>query len=237
MARLICADPECGAAVGKTDPVCWSCGVSLLEDGATIEAPADPVQAPAGPVPAAAVTVQVPVPAVGTPGGTADRCPNCGAVVPDSAHLVCLECLTELSPADRPAAATAAPGSADSYATVRERGDAKLTVTFTFGTGERPVGHVELSVGQEVLLGRDASDQRLACLHDKDNVSRRHATIGLTPRGAWVRDEESTNGTFVNGRRVAAGEATELAEGAELRLASDVRGTVRLSPPGEPGHG
>lgn len=227
MARLICADPECGAAVGKTDPVCWNCGVSLLEEGATIEAQAAPVQA-------AADTVQVPVPAAGA-AGTADRCPNCGAVIPDSAHLVCLECLTELSPADRPAAA--APASADSHATVREDGDVKLMVTFTFGPGERPAGHVELSVGQQVLLGRDSCDQRLARLHEKDNVSRRHATIGLTPRGAWVRDEDSMNGTFVDGRRVAVGEATELADGAELRLASDVRGTVRLSHPGEPGRG
>ena len=139
--------------------------------------------------------------------------------------------MTELNPAVRPAGTTAVPADADGvdpYATVRERGDAKLTVTFDFGA-------VELSVGQEVLLGRDASDQRLASLHGKDNVSRRHATIGLTPRGAWVRDEKSMNGTFVDGQRLAAGETAELAEGAELRLASDVLASVRLRHPGDPG--
>ncbi len=223
MARLICADPACGVAVSRADPVCWNCGTSLLEDGATVEAPADPVQAPAD-------TVQVPVPeasqrsAASSAGGTADRCPTCGADVPDPRHLVCLECMTELHPG------TPGAEGRDPYATAREHSDTKLTVTFTFGA-------IELSVGQEVLLGRDASDRRLTSLHDKDNVSRRHATIGLTPRGAWIRDEKSTNGTFVDGRRVAAGEAAELAGGEELRLASDVRATVRLSQPGEPGNG
>ena len=63
-------------------------------------------------------------------------------------------------------------------------------------------GHVELSAGQEVMIGRDATDQQLARLNDMMNVSRRHATIGLAPHGAWIRDENSTNGTFVNGRPV-----------------------------------
>jgi hypothetical protein len=222
MARLICADPACGVAVSRADPVCWSCGSSLLEDGATVEAPADTVQAP---VPGAGQQ-----PAATPPAGPVDRCPTCGAGIPDPRHLVCLQCMTELRPAAPP---TAVPGTPpgpegrDSYATVREHGDTKLTVTFTFGA-------IELSVGQEVLLGRDASDHRLASLHDKDNVSRRHATIGLTPRGAWIRDEKSTNGTFVDGRRVASGAEAALAGGEELRLASDVRATVRLARPGEP---
>jgi hypothetical protein len=231
MARLICADPACGVAVSRADPVCWNCGTSLLEDGATVEAPAGPVQAPAD-------TIQAPVPEAGqrpaasSAGGTVDRCPTCGADVPDSRHLVCLECMTELHPAGPLTAAPGTPGAEgrDSYATAREHSDTKLTVTFAFGA-------IELSVGQEVLLGRDASDRRLASLHDKDNVSRRHATIGLTPRGAWIRDEKSTNGTFVDGRRVTAGEAAELAGGEELRLASDVRATVRLSHRGEAGDG
>ena len=82
-----------------------------------------------------------------------------------------------------------------------------------------------------MMIGRDATDQQLARLNDMMNVSRRHATIGLAPHGAWIRDENSTNGTFVNGRPVKAGETADLAEGAELRLASDVRATVRFRRP------
>jgi pSer/pThr/pTyr-binding forkhead associated (FHA) protein len=82
-----------------------------------------------------------------------------------------------------------------------------------------------------MLLGREAADTRLAALRSMDNVSRTHATIGLSSDGAWVRDESSTNGTFVNGRRVAAGAVVRLPEGAELRLASNVRATVRLRRP------
>ena len=68
------------------------------------------------------------------------------------------------------------------------------------------------------------------------NQERQHATIGLSS-GGWVRDEHSTNGTYVNGSPVAAGEMVDLAEGAELRLASNVRADVRLYRPGEASNG
>lgn len=41
---------------------------------------------------------------------------------------------------------------------------------------------------------------------DDSSVSRRHAEVRLNPDGTWVvRDQESTNGTYVNGVRVASG--------------------------------
>ena len=118
----------------------------------------------------------------------------------------------------------------DPYATTYERSGPRLQLSFHFGV-------VELEVGQEMMLGRDAPDRRLAPLHDMNNVSRQHATIGLSTRGAWVRDEHSTNGTYVNGSPVVAGETVDLAEGAELRLASNVRADVRLYRPGEASNG
>ena len=140
--------------------------------------------------------------------------------------------MEELKPA---APATAPPASPrpdgmDPYATTYERSGQRLQLSFHFGV-------VELEVGQEMMLGRDAPDQRLAPLHDMNNVSRQHATIGLSTRGGWVRDEHSTNGTYVNGSPVAAGEMVDLAEGAELRLASNVRAGVRLYRPGEASSG
>lgn len=220
MARVRCT--VCGAGVSRADPVCGGCGSPLLEDGATTEV-----------VPAARPLVSSPSlrpTANGSPGRVLEQCPNCGAGVPDPRNLVCVECMTELQPAAPQADAPSAPSGRSNYATVHEPGGARLVVRFAFG-------EVELSAGQEMMLGRDAADQQLAPLDEMKNVSRRHATIGLTPHGAWVRDENSTNGTFVNGQPVKAGESVDLAEGAELRLASDVRATVRLRRPGEAENG
>ena len=224
MARVKCT--ACGASVSKADIFCGGCGISLLEDGATTEI------APAGRPLVSSPSLEPTAAAV--PGRTPARCPNpeCGADIPDPRNLVCIACMTELRPIAPLAAAPAPPptaGGVNPYATVHEQGGARLVVSFAFGS-------IELSVGQEMMIGRDATDQQLADLNDMGNVSRRHATIGLAPRGAWVRDENSMNGTFVNGRPVKAGETADLADGAELRLASDVRATVRFRRPGESEH-
>jgi pSer/pThr/pTyr-binding forkhead associated (FHA) protein len=58
----------------------------------------------------------------------------------------------------------------------------------------------DLSPGGVYVLGRDDAD---LALKDK-KVSRRHAEIGLYgPEAFIVRDLASTNGTRVNGKRVA----------------------------------
>jgi hypothetical protein len=224
MASLTCAD--CGAGVGKADVICRRCGSSLLEDGSVLEAPdgqdAPPGQnpPPAGQDGARSTGTSLP-PQVAGP----ERCPNCDADIPDPRNLVCVQCLTELKPPNSGSASAGTPGRGDSdadrYATVHERDGARLEMSFAFGT-------VELLVGEELRLGRDATDNRLTGLRNLNNVSRLHATVGLSPDGAWVRDENSTNGTFVNGRPVRAGTVEKLPEDAELRLASNVRARVRL---------
>jgi len=57
-----------------------------------------------------------------------------------------------------------------------------------------------LELGEEpVHIGRGHT----ADLHlDESSVSRRHAIILARPSGARILDESSSNGTFVNGRRV-----------------------------------
>ena len=215
MARLKCA--ECGTGVSKADVVCRRCGMSLLEDGSVIEVPA------AEDAPAEQARPTLRQPAAPPPGDNAEQCPQCGADIPDPRSIVCVVCMAKLSPHPGPRAG-GQPRDNGPYATAYEPNDAQLVVTFDFGA-------IQLTVGQEMLLGREAADTRLAALRSMDNVSRTHATIGLSSDGAWVRDESSTNGTFVNGRRVAAGAVVRLPEGAELRLASNVRATVRLRRP------
>src|SRR5262249_51737592 len=41
---------------------------------------------------------------------------------------------------------------------------------------------------------------------DDSSVSRRHAEVRVSDNAWWVRDLESTNGTYVNGVRLGAGE-------------------------------
>ena len=64
------------------------------------------------------------------------------------------------------------------------------------GTGETLL----IPIGSEVMhIGRGLS----ADLHlDEKSVSRRHAMLVPRPTGARLLDDRSSNGTFVNGRRI-----------------------------------
>jgi pSer/pThr/pTyr-binding forkhead associated (FHA) protein len=65
---------------------------------------------------------------------------------------------------------------------------------------------------QAIHIGRGLS----ADLHlDESSVSRRHAILVPRPTGARVLDDRSSNGTFVNGRRI---QQAELANGDVIML-------------------
>jgi hypothetical protein len=68
------------------------------------------------------------------------------------------------------------------------------------------------SIAGRVRIGR--SEEGEIVLVDP-SVSRSHAVVELDSRGAIVRDLHSTNGTYVNGRRI---EAERLRDGDELRF-------------------
>jgi pSer/pThr/pTyr-binding forkhead associated (FHA) protein len=93
-----------------------------------------------------------------------------------------------------------------------------------------PTGNVEVPAGTSLLLGRDPAESLVAAAFSGfENVSRRHATVTVDDSGhATIRDEHSTNGTFVNGDRVLPGTAVRLADGDLVRLAADVTGEVLL---------
>lgn len=75
---------------------------------------------------------------------------------------------------------------------------------------------VEL-LGGEVTIGR--ADQTGLCINS-DLVSRHHATVLSEGEGHLVRDEGSTNGTFVNDQRLSAPHA--LTDGDQIRIGRTV---------------
>ncbi|MGH4027235.1 MAG: FHA domain-containing protein [Pseudonocardiaceae bacterium] len=133
------------------------------------------------------------------PPETPANCPHCGEEVPDPGNRVCVECHRPLTRAE--------------------------PVRLKF-----PGGDVLVDRRQPVKLGRDPATSPVAGLFtDRGNISRLHATVGVDEDGAWVRDERSLNGTYVNDIPVPPGTRFGLSDGDTLRLAADVAATVRVT--------
>jgi pSer/pThr/pTyr-binding forkhead associated (FHA) protein len=100
-----------------------------------------------------------------------------------------------------------------------------------------PTGNVDVPAGTSLVLGRDPGESLVAAAFaDFENVSRRHATVTVSDTGeATIRDEHSTNGTFVNGDRVLPGSDVLLTDGDSVRLGADVAADVSLPGQGPAG--
>jgi hypothetical protein len=77
-------------------------------------------------------------------------------------------------------------------------------------------GIFTLLAGQELRAGRDAS--QCGIVLNEPRVSGVHATLKLDGGQLWVRDENSNNGTLVNGNRVAPGVWNPVPQGSILRF-------------------
>ncbi len=78
-----------------------------------------------------------------------------------------------------------------------------------------PEGSIELIPGQEVTIGRSAGND--ICLPGEREASRRHAKV-VWPRGdgdLLLIDCDSTNGTWVGGKRIAS---HFLSDGARFQI-------------------
>lgn len=153
-------------------------------------------------------------------------CPACAAEVePDD--LICFTCGANL-PRRRTADDSPSPTTVmQEYLRPDTRpGPVSTTVLrLTF-----PTGNVEIPAGTSVLLGRDPAESLVAAAFaEYENVSRRHATVFVDDAGrASIRDEHSTNGTFVNGDRVLPGTTVRIVDGDTVRLAADITAEVVL---------
>jgi hypothetical protein len=143
----------------------------------------------------------------GTAPGAPATCPGCGAAVADRSLRACPACGAMLAPPTGPISPVV------------------LRLTF-------PAGNVDVPAGTSLVLGRDPGESLVAAAFaGYENVSRRHATITVSDSGeATIRDEHSTNGTFVNDDRVLPGIDVRIADGDQVRLAADV--TAKVSLPG-----
>jgi hypothetical protein len=132
-------------------------------------------------------------------------CPGCGSALADRLARTCAVCGT---PLPRPAGPIA-----------------PVVLRLIF-----PTGNVDVPAGTSLVLGRDPEISLVAAAFaGHENVSRRHATVTVTDSGeATIRDEHSTNGTFVNGDRVLPGIEVRLRDGDSVRLAADVTAQVSL---------
>jgi pSer/pThr/pTyr-binding forkhead associated (FHA) protein len=153
-------------------------------------------------------------------------CPTCAAQVkPDD--LICFTCGANL-PRRAPDEDPPAPATIMQEYLRQERATGPISpavLRLAF-----PTGNVEVPAGTSLLLGRDPAESLVAAAFSGfENVSRRHATVTVDDHGhATIRDEHSTNGTFVNGDRVLPGTAVRLADGDTVRLGADAHGDVLL---------
>ncbi|HZU97768.1 MAG TPA: FHA domain-containing protein [Planctomycetota bacterium] len=76
----------------------------------------------------------------------------------------------------------------------------------------------ELGTRSVTVLGRSADCDVVV---SDPGVSRRHATIELVMDQHLLRDEGSSNGTFLNGLRIAPGKAFSLREGDVIELGNE----------------
>lgn len=94
-------------------------------------------------------------------------------------------------------------------------------VNYHFASLTRQVTGEKIEIGKpSFVLGKnpEKSDYAVA---DNTNISRVHAVITMRNGRYYVMDQNSTNGTFINGRIIKAGQETEILPGDCLMLANE----------------
>jgi hypothetical protein len=79
-----------------------------------------------------------------------------------------------------------------------------------------PSGTYTISAGTELALGRDGN--RCQIVLNEPRISGFHATLRLDTGQLFVRDEQSNNGTFLDGQRLAPNVWTPAPPGSALRF-------------------
>jgi pSer/pThr/pTyr-binding forkhead associated (FHA) protein len=88
-----------------------------------------------------------------------------------------------------------------------------------------PLAGKTIRLAAEVVFGRDGADVTI----EDPELSRRHVAVRVLEQGVEVEDLGSTNGTFVDDRRIEA--PTRVGGGALIRLGAttfELRGVLRV---------
>ena len=139
------------------------------------------------------------------------KCLTCGFDNLEGA-IYCDDCGTKLSPEDMPSL-SAAPANTE---TIQPVEDAKLVLIAT--------GNEYLVSKDIVLLGRESVPDSIFPEIDLEPddpvgyVSRRHAQVQRQGENYIIIDLKSTNGTFVNSKRLANDKPHPLINGDEIRV-------------------
>lgn len=94
-------------------------------------------------------------------------------------------------------------------------------VNYHFASLTRQVTGEKIELGKpSFVLGKNPGKSDYA-VADNTNISRVHAVITTRNGRYYVMDQNSTNGTFINGRIIKAGQETEILPGDCLMLANE----------------
>src|SRR5262245_33935172 len=102
-----------------------------------------------------------------------------------------------------------------------------MSFALKFISGKYKDGQFPLEEGRVIHVGRSSEVEMVLV---EEMVSRRHARLELRGDVIFVEDLESTNGTFVNGERIAK---AQIGESDRILIGSNILKVIRLPAPGE----
>ncbi|MFN0110907.1 MAG: PrsW family glutamic-type intramembrane protease [Blastocatellia bacterium] len=143
----------------------------------------------------------------GSKGTAGMRCPKCSAFIPESEELeLCPICAT----LQRPGAKFCARCGANIKLPAKENLDTRPHFVTVTPDGEERIAYI---LGEtEISIGRTLNN---GFVIEHPSVSKRHARVVAEENEYSLYDLGSSNGTFVNGKRI---EKTTLEDGCEVRF-------------------
>jgi hypothetical protein len=158
--------------------------------------------------------------------GLIKLCPACGEENPVS-EVICRVCMANLSSVS-PTREGTVPDTEEAAACPNEElpGDeSTFRAESPILTLSRASNGLTLDVAPGDELGRSGVGRDF--FKDVGTVSRRHARVGFRDGMWWIEDLKSTNGTWLNGKRIEPGRANPLKAGdaIALSLACEMRVT------------
>ena len=154
------------------------------------------------------------------------KCPVCGMEQDyDPADPVCIYCKNPLPP---PQQVTPSPQQQPSTpaASSQPTPAAKFVVYALAKDGSKSVVTRIAEGGPEVVLGRN--DLQKFAWRDPDTISRIHVKFKVIGGKVYVRDDGSTNGTYIDGADIRGKGDVEVPLGKEIVLVNPASPVVKL---------